>query len=312
MGRSLPILGVPGVLGGKRILVVTTFTQSLGPQLFVNNDFPAWAGDDPTGWNRSGEVDGSEVTERDPNQLHANTKTVGGAANIFGTAQIAQSKVTPRNWHQLETDVSAYGAGPLNDYSTTSPMYLSSYTSAKSYRKLFFASHSFGYWQGYKGSAGGDVTIDRASLKKVTLNKIETMPSPDAEIVFLFTPPAAPLAGEHLVLIYRLIGTDLTVSLNSWIARLERSLDNVQWNFRLDSVANFAVTNRISVDDVGDVVGFKITCEGQNHNCWTTANGVDWTKRGAEISLNHNTDKVYIVPVYNPSFTPQKLTVEAL
>lgn len=108
----------PGLLGDDLYFSTSavTLVPILGGELLANGSFADWSGDNPTGWSLSGESGSDpEVTERDPGQLHADTKTSGGAANLFSTvatfANIKQNVLALGSWYKLRVIVSAYASG---------------------------------------------------------------------------------------------------------------------------------------------------------------------------------------------------------
>jgi hypothetical protein len=70
----------------------------------------------------TGESGGNpEVTERDPGQSHANTKTTGGAANLYSSAstgnpQLSQAVTTSGAWYLCQANVTRQVAGSARLY----------------------------------------------------------------------------------------------------------------------------------------------------------------------------------------------------
>lgn len=315
MGRSLPILGVPGVLGEhKRTLIITDFTQSLGAELLTNGDFSAWTGDNPDGWSVSGESGTDpEVTERDPNQGHAGVKTIGGAANFYrtaaGTISIGQTVCTVNHWYETRYEQTNRVVGEI--VSVLPFGFIGWGGNANVVRRYIGRANNTSYSL-YNAASAIDITLDNVSLKRVILNAQQEMPSADAEIVFRFTPPASPAALDRILVLYRISDASLEAAYSCWQAYLYRNTANTDWDFRLDSVSAGTATNRIAVTGVGNAVGIRVQCAGTLHDCWTTANGVDWTKRGAQINVSHNDTQTGVNTVYSSQATPTKLTVTPL
>lgn len=309
MGKGLAILGVPVMRGGPKTLIVTSFTQSLGTELLTNGDFSAWTGDNPDGWTVLKETaPDPEVTERDPGQLHADTKTVGGAANIYNTAgtsfpALSQTVTTVGLWYEAKFDCTAYANGIewLIDQDWAWFVRAASVTSARSLGR----SASTGIKM--EPQTATNLTIDNASVKRIALNAQQVMPA-NAIIDFTYALPASPAAGDTISVFYRISDASLEAGYNCWRAYLRRNATNAAWDFRLDSVNAGTATNRINVTGVGDTVGFRVQCNGTLHDCWTTANGTDWTKRGSQVNVSWNDSATGINTIYCTGTTPTKLT----
>lgn len=97
------------------------YAQFLGPELVANGDFSSWVSDDPTGWVLTSESAPNRViSERDPDQLAADTPTLGGAANFKSDTpyqpSIKQTVVTRGHTYEFVLDVSAAGQGQIMAY----------------------------------------------------------------------------------------------------------------------------------------------------------------------------------------------------
>ncbi|MFA4973824.1 MAG: hypothetical protein WC683_14525 [bacterium] len=313
MGRSLPILGVPGVLGEhKRTLIITDFTQSLGAELLTNPDFSAWTDDNPDGWTVLYESGGNpEATERDPDQTHADAKTVGGALNLYNTTganvpRVQQTVLTVGHWYEVDQFVTAWAVGYLQVF--ISPWYRQ-YNEARHARDIMRSDTTAAVI--LISGLLGDATIDSISAKRITLNAQQTMPA-DAIIDFTYALPVSPVAGDTINVFYRISGASLEAAYTCWRAYIRRNDANTNWDFRLDSVSAGTATNRINATYVGDVIGIRVQCAGSLHDFWTTVNGTDWTKRGAQINVSHNDTQTGVNTVYSSQATPTKLTVTPL
>lgn len=314
MSKGLAILGVPVMGGGPKTLVVTTFTQSLGAELLTNGDFSAWTGDNPDGWTVLGESGGDpEVTERDPGQTHADTKTVGGAANLYNTAgsvDISKSSVISlAKWHEFGGEITARASGSLR-FSNYNGIDVENLTAITRHRFIRRNNGVGKHWKIEKAGAG-DLTIDDVFLKRITLNVQQTMLA-NAIVDFTYALPASPAAGDRIMVLYRISNADLEVGYNCWQAYLQRDATNAAWDFRLDSVNAGTATNRINVTGVGDTVGIRVQCNGTLHDCWTTANGTDWTARGSQVNVSWNNAATGINTIYCTGTTPTKLTATPL
>lgn len=310
MGRSLAILGVPGVLdgGGLKSLIVTTFTQSLGPELLANSDFSAWTGDNPDGWTVEGESGNNpEVTERDPGQTHADTKTVGGSANFYASTAtiypvVRQDNVlTIGNWYEGHIIYSAASAKPR--------FYVGGvYVSAFTHRLIAKAVNANVNYQ--HNTAIHDTTVDSMSVKRITLNAQQAMPA-NAIIDFTYALPASPIANDIISVFYRISDASLEAGYNCWRAYIQRNSANTAWDFRLDSVNAGTATNRINVTGVGSPTTIRVICDGTKHNCYTLE-GTAWTKRGAEVNVSWNDSATGINTIYCSGTTPTQLTATPL
>jgi hypothetical protein len=96
MGLGLALRLTSGLLDGDLYYSTGTvnITPSAGAELLANGGFDSWTGDNPDGWSVTETAPDPECTERDPNQGHADTKTVGGAANLFSSATAIRPQLT--------------------------------------------------------------------------------------------------------------------------------------------------------------------------------------------------------------------------
>lgn len=90
---------------------------TLGAELLTNGDFSAWTGDDPDDWTITSESGGDpEVTERDSGQVHADTKSTGGSANLYSSASgnapnMSQNIGTNDEFYRIAIVASAANSG---------------------------------------------------------------------------------------------------------------------------------------------------------------------------------------------------------
>lgn len=318
MGRSLAILGVPGVLGEhKRTLIITDFTQSLGPELLANSDFSAWTGDNPDGWTVTGESGGDpEVTERDPNQGHADAKTVGGAANLYASVdanwlpRLSQTILTIGKWYEAGCLITNRVAGSLWIHDGANKPFTALSSAVTAQRGIARAASNAIIFSASLAPPR-NITIDDVTTKLIALNIQQVMPA-NAIMDFTYTLPASPAASECIMLFYRISDVSLEAGYNCWQAYVQRNAANSNWDFRLDSVNAGTVTNRINATNIGNTVGLRVQCDGTLHDCWTTADGTTWTKRGAQVNVSWNDGATGVNTVYSSQATPTKLTVTPL
>ncbi len=121
MSLDLAFDVAPGLLGDELYFAADGLgiTPITGAELLANPGLSAWTGDNPDGWTVTGESGGDpEVTERDPGQAHADTKTVGGAANLYNSATsnqpiLTQAVLTIGGWFRAAGTISRYVSGVL-------------------------------------------------------------------------------------------------------------------------------------------------------------------------------------------------------
>lgn len=313
MGRSLAILGVPGVMGEhKRTLIITDFTQSLGAELLTNGDFSAWTGDNPDGWIVAESPPTREVTEVGAGEGHGGAGT--GLANFYnsdgGNVILYRTIFTVGYWYESGVLVDTIMNGRLDFYpagNSGPSVPLSATALVRCIRK----AQSTSIWIRSQ-RVNDDVTIDNTTVKRIALNTQQTMPAANALIEFLYTLPASPAAYDEISVCDRISDASLEAGYNCWRAYIQRNTANAAWDFRLDSVNAGTATNRINITGVGDTVGFRHRANGTLHDCWTTANGVDWTKRGSQVNVSWNDAATGVNTVYSSQATPTKLTVTPL
>ncbi len=292
---------------GIAALDVTAFTQSLGAELLTNGDFSAWTGDNPDGWTVTGEVGADpEVTERDPNQGHADTKTVGGAANFYASAAsnnpvIAQNVAVAGLWYEYYALLSYVKAGNF---------VVARYGGQEIINMHRIVHRASGTYVGLRSHSGGtapDFTCDSITYKRITLNAQQVMPA-NAILDFTYALPASPVAGSRIMMLYRISDASLEAGYNCWQAYLRRNSANTAWDFSLDSVNAGKVTNRINVTGVGSPTTIRVICDGTKHNCYTLE-GTTWTKRGSEVDVSWNDSATGLNTIYDSGVTPSRLTV---
>jgi len=321
MGRSLPILGVPGVLGGVKPLIVTTFTQSLGDELVLNWNMEA--GDPPTSWSvRNNSTLSSVADERTGGAGIAALKIAEIDTNYPGAQQsinVTAGWFETTGWFKKVDHAVHYAVrngtngGDLFPYFTVTSL---DWTSCSMIFSTIGKTPNNVITPIINGQvklgAGTELRTDDISIKRITLNAQQTMPSANAIIDFTYALPVSPVAGDTINVFYRISGASLEAAYTCWRAYIRRNDANTDWDFRLDSVSAGTATNRIAVTGVGNAVGIRVQCAGTLHDCWTTANGVDWTKRGAQINVSHNDTQTGVNTVYSSQATPTKLTVTPL
>ena len=310
MGHSLPILGVPGVLGGgPKTLIVTTFTQTIGPdELLTNGNFSAWTGDNPDGWAVVGETGATlEVTERDPAQLHADTVSTGGAVNLYNSSSAAwlpainQSALTVGNYYEARAEVTARASGTASIEDGLGKM-VQTRASTGIICALGRATHAALYVRLASGQTT-DLTYDWASAKQITLNEQQVAPSANMTLDAFYTLPASPASGTRLWLLARI--SDFSAG-NYWVAELIYT--GAQWNVTLFSVATHTRTSRITAANVGSTDGVRIVMNGDSVSLYTTANtGALWTQRGSTITNDTYLTATGINVLYSSDVTPVEL-----
>lgn len=170
-------LGVALNLGpvmGDDLYFTTTavnITPALSAELLANPGFNAWTADNPDGWTVSGEVSHDpEVTERDPTQAHADTKTVGGAANLYNSATsnqpiLTQAVLTVGGWFRAAGSIGRLVAGTLAIRDQNSGM-SKIYSATGAYAHTGRATSTI--FQVRALGAGVDVTTDDQSVKALS------------------------------------------------------------------------------------------------------------------------------------------------
>jgi len=148
-----------------------TFTPKLlDHEMLANWDFTAWTNDNPDGWTVFYETaPDHEVTERDSEQGHADTKTVGGSVNFYATAVNNRPTIS-------QTDVLTPGK-----------LYYVLLTGSKGEGGNSLALNTMGSWNWWyggapmvvagvgtsalvsliPGNAPNDITIDSVSIKEI-------------------------------------------------------------------------------------------------------------------------------------------------
>lgn len=287
-------------------LSVTSFSQALGAELLTNGDFALWAGGDPTGWTEVGESGTDpEVTEVDPGNLHG--AGGNGAANLFSSAtanqpRLFQAVATAATWYEFACDITAFASGAirLTDGGLSGPY---NFASVRTYKRLFLATNANATISLI--AASGDLTIDNASLKAITMNAQQSA-APYGTFDFRFTLPGTTYAGQLIGLAYRISSPS-----NFLLAYLVRNATNAAWDIRLSSFATNAETNLRVVTGVGDPDTVRVVVGADNtHQLYTGAAGT-FTARGAVVSNALYSGASGINTIYSPDTTPLELLAVA-
>lgn len=149
-----------------------SITPTLGAELMTNSDFSAWTADNPDGWTVSNETGATrEVTERDSGQLHADSMTVGGAANIFASGAsspiLRQDIISEGRWYKRVIVVSAASpASPARVRGITSAA--QSLPSAGTYTRINRCMAGFAFNVIDLNNIAGEATLDSNSIKELT------------------------------------------------------------------------------------------------------------------------------------------------
>lgn len=286
------------------------FTQSIGSNLVTNPSFTAWGGANaPTGYtvNQGVGPPDPELTQVDSGQTHGGTNVSGGSANFFSTGAtgrpLASQAVRSSGLvYESEVVVSARSAGSLDIAGLTNTV-----STVGTFRRLIRAVNtSFSV----SLSSSGNITVDSVSDRLVTLNTIYPAASTDMDARLGFTLPVSPIAGQRIVLGYRIPDAETSPLTNGWVAYLQRNDSNNAWDFRLDSVVTGTATNRINVTGVGTPNAVRVVTSGNDHSAYTGTLGVDsetWTQRGAMVTNTAHNTATRCLALYMDGFTAAKL-----
>lgn len=296
--------GMGAVIPGGQTLIITNFTQSLGAELLTNGNFSAWTGDNPDGWTVTGESGADpEVSQVDPANLHGGGGT--GAANLFSSAttnqpRMNQAVATAAIWHEFACDITARSSGAirLSDGSLGSPY---NYATVRTFKRLFLAGNAFATIAMI--AASGNLTIDNASLKAITMNAVVNF-LPTGVFTFSFT-PGTTFAGQLVGIPYRVQNAS-----NFMLAYAIRNDQDADWDVRLSSFAANNETNLRAVSGVGSIDAIRITVIGDTHQL-ATGNGGVFTDRGAIVSSSLYNTQSGVTSLYSPAHTPISLNLAA-
>ena len=293
---------------GDNTINITNFTQSLGAELLSNWDFSAFTADLPDGWTNS-EASGSDLTERDPDQTHGDTKTTGGALNMYSAAannvpQVSQAVLTAGQWIEVEAVLSAYTSGTNVQIRDTS-LYFRLQNMDSVGTKHGISQVNSDTLRVLTSTAPIDLTWDSISAKVITLNpNQEGFVNGNGSYVFRFTLPGSSEQGHGVYLPYRIAGSQ-----SRWEAWLNYS--GSAWNITLDSIVTATKTNRITANGVGTPTMIGVYIDGNDHKLYTGTGasiaGATWTQRGSTVTnTTHNTSREFNA-VYSSDVTPLQL-----
>lgn len=285
--------------------IVTVPNQSLGSELWVNGANPIlFTADNPNSWTIQGEVGADpEVTERDPNQVHAASKTTGGAANFFSSATANQPRaleiiLTSGEYYETDVTVSAFASGSckIGDANAGTANTIGSAIRAIG---LFRGTTTVAQING-QGGAPHNFTLVPISYKAITRNAQVTAPSANMLISQYYALPVSPVTGQSLWLPVRI--SDFAAG-NYLLAFL--TWTGSQWNITFYTVASHTRTvTAAAATNIGTTNGIRVNLQGDLIDLSTTAdNGANWTPRGTQVtSALYNTATGYNV-IASSAFT---------
>lgn len=201
MGRSLAILGVPGVMGKSYPKSVTDdfsadsglwldgnlnpaamtissgrgiWTPTVGNEIIIKGDFSAWTGDNPDGWTVATEsLPDYEVSEVGTGEGHGGSGT--GLCNLYrngaGYLNINQgTNVTAGGWYRISLVIDTIVSGSLELHNANGMSQVFTSTGAKLYTAVNWGIGSS--WRIQAAANPTDITIDDVSLKSITFATI--------------------------------------------------------------------------------------------------------------------------------------------
>jgi len=170
MGMSLPVLGVPGLLGANLYYTTNTINISptLGPELLTNGNFSAWTADNPDGWSVVGEsASDPEVSEVGTGEGHGGAGT--GACNLYSSAittfRIHQNVLAVDAWLAAAITIDTVISGQVQVRDAGAGLYAAYGTTGT---KTLTGRVASTYFQVRVGTVPCDITIDDASAKTIT------------------------------------------------------------------------------------------------------------------------------------------------
>lgn len=286
-------------LGG---LVITSFAQTVGSELLTNGTLATWNGsDNPSSWTVQGEsgVD-PMITE-----VAAGGGAGTGAARFYSSSAgvgIFQFGMTSTAFNLVEVDVSAYTSGTLGVYRNSGDTQPD--TSASAGVKRFLRQHGSTSVDLWVYSAGAcDLVVNAISSKAITPNPLYSLGVAgtfDVEI----TLPGTTYGGMSFYLLYRV--SSLSGG-NYWTAELRRNSADTAWDYYLKSWVGRVYTTQKSATGIGTPDALRMVLIGDTHQGYTREAGV-WTARGTVTNSNLYAGSSDGTVVYDPGFTPTRLT----
>ena len=280
--------------------------QTLSAELVANNDFSTYSGGF-TNWTLSPGTYGGDpgVSQVDPSG-GAGT----GAAKFSSTGSLALLGVntsplaTVGAYYESLVEMSARASGSVT-WRDSNGVFQRSLAAVGAGRDLV-RNTSAGNPMNLRNSGATDATIDRVSVKQVTLNGELVAPSANMRISQFYTLPSSPIIGDEIRVVVR--SSDFS-SGNYWLVLL--TYTGSAWNINLYSVATHTRTSRISAAGIGSSNGIRITANGNDWTLETTANGgSNWTSRGTVNNSTYNTATGVNVLATSP-FTLSNMQYEA-
>lgn len=304
--------GAFGADEGIAALNVTSFNQSLGPELLSNGNMES--GDPPTGWSSLNNAVLDGVADERTGGAGAQSLDVARA----GLADASASQnftATVGAWYMLDgwgKRIEA-GNGMALVLADTGYLWTPQYLSSASWSRYRRFERAKGTGMScrcvlFATADGTHARADDVSVRRITLNTQQVMPA-DAILDLAFALPESPFSTQTIALYYRIAGT-LESDDDWWVAYIRRNLNNTAWDLVLQSVSNGVATTRITISNVGTPDMLRVSCDGAKHNVWTRQGGI-WTKRGSEVNVSHNNTQTGVNVIYDPGITPLSLRAYA-
>lgn len=294
---------MPGMMEGGYLFNLATFTQSVAEVVNNPGNPYTFAADDPANWTVIGEAGGDpEVTERDPAQLHADTKTVGGALNFYSSASsfnpiVQQNSLVNGAVYEALGELTALVGGSLRINVGGTVVYTFSAVGAQA--GIVRAGSTT--IQLFPNTSVKDFTLKYQTAKRITFNAVQTA-ALGADIRAAFTLPASPVVGQRIDLWYRMPAGAPYV--DGWVCYLQYS--GTQWQLLVNRYTTGTPTAVVTAIDVGTPNALRVVVSGDEHRFYTGTAGINgaFTQRStAQTSTVHN-DALQTVLVYNSAITP--------
>jgi hypothetical protein len=298
-------------MGGFR-LSVTSFTQSLGAELWVNGVAPIlFTGDNPNSTTVTGESGADpEATERAPGNTHAGAVGAGGAINLFSSATanapgLTQTILTAGGWYEAVVDITAVASGAVRvGDSSYAGFNSSNISTVRTIKRIFQAQATTAAMRG-QNTAPHDFTIGSISYKPITNNAI-TPAVANGTFDFLYTEAATKFAGFMIGLQYGMVDAG-----NGFMLYLTRKTDNSAWDLKWGRIVNnVPASDSVITVGAGVPTGLRVVRNGSSHTLYRLLAGV-WTASGSVQTDANFATATGVSAVYSPGTTPLELKAVA-
>jgi hypothetical protein len=286
----------------------TSFTQSLGAELLTDGGLENWtSATNLTSWSES--IAGTSTVNQDGADKHGGSFSarmdIDASNSLALISQTASAAIN--DWIEITwwAKCSLSNRTGRVDLGTTTNAFTPA-TSWQQHITLLRAAALNPSLLVFRGSASVSLWFDDLSAKKLTLNALQ-IGTANAEIVYRFTLPASPVAGQIVSIRYRINGSTPNTDYNTF--RLVRNDANSAWTAQLRTAAAGVIATPAGWSDIADVGSpdaLRVIANGDKHDLYTGVSGT-YTQRNGQITETNQQTSLRVQAVSSTGVTELSL-----